>query len=116
MRSYWWPLLLVLVLTAASCAGMRSRTPDLPQEPSTLEVRNQNFLDMNVFAVRGSQRSRMGTVPGFSTRTFRIPAALVYPGAMLRFEFDPVGSRTRPITQELSVNPGTHYQITIPYR
>jgi multidrug efflux pump subunit AcrA (membrane-fusion protein) len=109
------PIVLLLALSVAACGGRRARGPAPPDPPrTTVRVQNQNFLDMNVYVLNGSQRVRLGTVSGVSTRVFTIPSNLVFGMASLRFMADPVGSSQAPISQEISVRAGDQVQLTIP--
>ena len=78
-----------------------------------VEVENQQFLDVTVFVLRGSQRIRLGTVPALTTRSFVIPENLVVNVKALRFLADPVGSNQRPVSQEISVMPGETVELVI---
>lgn len=84
------------------------------QQPTTLRVRNQNFLDMNIYVVRGGVRSRLGTATGNSTATFRIPTAFVQVLTVLRFQADPIGGRGAPVSEEVTVSPGDEVTLLIP--
>lgn len=108
-------LFLALALSAAACGGRRNQGPARPEPPrTTVRVQNQNFLDMNIYVLNGSQRVRLGTVSGVSTRVFTIPSNLVFGMASLRFQADPVGSNQQPISQEITVRAGDQVQLTIP--
>jgi hypothetical protein len=84
------------------------------ERPTTLKVRNQGFLDVNVYAVRGSQRVRLGTVTGNSVQVLRIPAFLLNGITPLRFVADPIGNQRTPTSDEIVVSPGDEVQIFIP--
>jgi len=99
----------------AACYG-RGRNAATPQEPASLRVRNQSFLDHNVYVLQGGSRARLGTVTGNSTRVLRIPPAFVQPGALLRFLADPIGSNATPVSDQILVSPGDEVQLTIPPR
>lgn len=108
-------LLLGLVLALSGCAGRKNRGPAAPDAArTTVRVENQNFLDMNVYVLNGTQRVRLGNVAGVSTRVFTIPANLVFGISVLRFQADPVGSSRAPISQEISVRSGDQVILTIP--
>lgn len=84
------------------------------QQATTVRVRNQNFLDMNIYVVRGGIRSRLGTATGNSTVTFRIPPSFVQVLTVLRFQADPIGGRGAPVTEEITVSPGDEVTLMIP--
>ena len=105
--------LLALFLAVACGPGSR-RAPGLEEPRTTVRVDNRNFLDMNVYVLRGSQRIRLGTVPGTSTRVLTIPSYLVFGSTSLRFLADPIGSRQQPISDELVVRPGDEVGMIIP--
>src|SRR3977135_2032185 len=91
--------LLGLALLSAGCHhGANAGSPD-PQAATTLKVRNQNFLDMDVFVLQQSQRIRLGMVGGLSTQVFTIPAYIVRSSPQLQFEFHPIGGRANPRTE-----------------
>lgn len=84
------------------------------EQPTTLRVRNQNFLDMNIYVLRGGVRSRLGTATGNSTATFRIPPSFVQVLTVLRFQADPIGGRSAPVSEEITVSPGDEVELLIP--
>jgi hypothetical protein len=105
--------LFVLALLSAACSQAgRSGSPE-PQAQTTVRVQNQNFLDMNVYVLQGGQRIRLGTVPGLSTQVLTIPAHIARSSA-LQFQVHPIGGRTNPRTETISVQPGDEVQLTIP--
>lgn len=109
--------LAVLTVLAAAPACARAPAADEGPPPRTetmLRVENQDFLDMNIYAIRSGQRVRLGSVPGLSTRVLSIPMSLVGGGASLRFLADPVGSARTPVSHEIFVQPGDVIELTIP--
>ena len=92
----------------------RKSGPPEPQAPTTLKVRNQNFLDTDVFVLREGQRIRLGMVAGLSSQAFTIPADIVRSSPQLRFELHPIGGRGNPRTETISVQPGDEVELTIP--
>lgn len=79
-----------------------------------VQVQNQGFSDMVIFAVSGAQRIRLGVVTGNSTQTFTIPRYLVRGAGPIRFLADPIGSNRAPVSEELTVQPGDIVTLTIP--
>ncbi len=107
-----FPLLLFTLAAAACHRG--AVAPINPQAEVAVSVDNQNFLDMNVFLIRGGQRIRLGTVPGLSSRILMVRPELVGYGTELRFELHPIGGRSNPISETITVRPGDVVQLTIP--
>jgi hypothetical protein len=105
--------LVVLCLLSAACHQGVNPGPPEPRTDTRLRVQNQNFQDMNVYVLAGSQRIRLGTVTGLSTQVFPIPPDLVR-GTLLRFEVHPIGGRDNPRSETISVQPGDEVQLTIP--
>jgi hypothetical protein len=97
------------------CYG-RGRNAPLPQEATTVRVRNQSFLDHNVFVLQSGSRARLGTVTGNSVAVLRIPASFVQPGVTLRFFADPIGGNATPVSDQLVVTPGDEVELIIPPR
>jgi hypothetical protein len=102
-------------LGPGACYG-RARGPAPAQEPTTVRVRNQSFLDHNIYVISGGARSRLGTVAGNNTAVLRIPPSFVQPGALLRFLADPIGSNVTPVSEQITVSPGDEVTLIIPPR
>ncbi len=108
-------LLLLPVLLLAGCAGTRSRgAADDGSLRTTVEVENRSWSAVNVYAVRGGQRVRLGTVQAVSTSVLTIPTAVVSGVTSLSFLIDPIGSNRTPITQEISVREGDQITLYVP--
>jgi hypothetical protein len=106
--------LLALALLSAACSHTaRSGTPE-PQAKTTVRVRNQNFLDMDVFVLQGGQRIRLGMVAGLSTQVFTLPDYVLRGSQQLQFELHPIGGRANPRSETISVQPGDEVELTIP--
>jgi hypothetical protein len=101
-----------MLLSACASGGKRSVSNDLESKSVSLTVTNQNWLDVNIFAVRGGSRYRLGAVGGNSSATLRIPA-----GAMVRGEVqlmaDPIGSNDVYVTDLISIAPDEQLQLTV---
>ena len=106
--------LLTLALLSAGCSHTaRSGTPE-PQAKTTVRVRNQNFLDMDVFVLQGGQRIRLGMVGGLSTQVFTLPDYVLRGSQQLQFELHPIGGRANPRSETISVQPGDEVELTVP--
>jgi hypothetical protein len=105
--------LLLLGASACKTFGHGSGQID-PNAPTVIQVDNQGFLDMNVFAVRSSQRVRLGIAPGNTKTSFRVPPGLISGLTSLRFIADPIGGTRASVSQEITVAPGDTVGLTIP--
>ncbi len=109
-------LLLLPVLLFAGCAGGRQGRAAEGDESirTTVRVENRSWSAVNVYAVRGGQRVRLGTVQAVSTQALNIPSAVVSGVTTLSFLIDPIGSNRTPITQEISVREGDQITLYVP--
>jgi hypothetical protein len=112
------PLLLLLGCAASREAtqpeGSAVASKEAPPPKTTVEVRNLQKVDVNLFVLRGASRVRLGTVPGMSTRSFIIPPHLVGEFDFIRFSTETIGSNGRSTSdQELPVRPGDELSLTI---
>jgi hypothetical protein len=97
-----------------ACAGRSSESDAKPTSPAVLQVENRGFADMVIYAISGSQRTRLGIATGNSTKTFTIPNTLFRGTGALRFLADPIGGDRTPISEEMAVQPGDILTLTIP--
>lgn len=102
------------ILAVTACSGF-SRGSASPQGGTTvLQVDNQGFLDMNVYALRSSQRVRLGSASGNTKTNLTIPSDLIFGLTPLRFVADPIGGNRASVSQEITVAPGDTVVMTIP--
>jgi hypothetical protein len=104
-------VLPLLLLAAPGCAPAGS----LSGAAEGVEVRatNRHRGDVNVFAVRASQRTRLGTVPSGQSRTFRV--ANVQPGTatQLTLHVEVIGSTESWDSQVVSIVPGHRIMLAL---
>jgi len=103
-----------MLVILAACAG---RSPDTGPEPAgeaMVQVENQGFSDMVIYAISGGQRVRLGLVTGNSTKRFTVPRYLTGGAGPIRFLADPIGGNRTPVSEEMSVQPGDLVTLTIP--
>ena len=107
--------LAALMLSVAGCNAFKhGYDPTAQTGPTTLEVDNQGFVDMNVYAVRNSQRLRLGLATGNHKTTLTIPPGLISGITTLRFIADPIGGTRPSVSEEISVRPGDTVGLLIP--
>ena len=101
-----------LMIGTAACSPHHRSAAVPPPEPVELTVNNSNYLDVDVFAVRGTSRGRVGSVTGLSTATFHVPVAYT-PDGNLQLLVDPIGSSSTYMTDKIAVGPGVHVELTV---
>jgi hypothetical protein len=107
---------LLLLLAAVSCSSVQTaEDPSKPPPPrTTVEVRNQKFIDFNMYVLNGTTRIRLGIVPGMTTRTFTIPPHLIPVHGPLRFQAHTIGSDDiQTSDEELMVHQGDALSLTL---
>ena len=100
-----------LLAACASCAkhGVSS---ELAAQPISVDVTNENWLDVDVFVVRGNSRYRLGTVGGNGSATLNIPASVTVHGEF-QLMADPIGSKDIYVTDRITVTPDQMVQLTL---
>jgi len=105
-------ILMLAILTA--CAGRSQDTGPEPASSAMVQVENQGFTDMVIYAISSGQRIRLGLATGNTTKTFTVPRYLTGGAGPIRFLADPIGGNRTPISEEMSVQPGDLVTLTIP--
>lgn len=103
-------------VAATVLGGCSKKAPDQPvpvNTPTVLQVENDNFSDMRIYVIRGSQRTRLGIATGKSKTSFTIPASVAFGITTLRFEAVPIGGRVATFSEEITVNQGDTLTIQI---
>ncbi len=107
-------VLLGLTVAPGACSGRRAANTDAAaQDQTILVVRNDSFLDHNIYLLQGSQRVRMGTARGLATTRFTIPRQYVFGVSSLQFLADPIGSNVSPISERINVMAGDEVHLVI---
>lgn len=102
------------MLTASACASNRDprgvtwvATPSAP----TVTVRNDNWLDVALYVLRGGARVRLGTVRSTATESFRLPPeASDLPVQVIA---DPIGSTAIYQTDPVVLGPGQRLELRV---
>jgi hypothetical protein len=107
--------LSLLALAGVSCSTLhRGSQNDTDRGPTIVQVDNQGFLDMTVYASRSGQRQRLGIAPGNTKANLQVPQILMSGLTPLRFIADPIGGNRASVSQEITVVPGDTVVLTIP--
>jgi hypothetical protein len=107
---------LALVLLAASaCVHQPQGDEEEPapkNDPIAVHVRNDNFLDMDVYAIVGGARRRLGMVSGNSAGDFSIDWDLSI-GQSISVIAVPIGGRGTASTGSLNIGFGQMIDFTV---
>lgn len=109
-------LATLAVATAPACARHSragNRAAPVSQEPVSLEVQNNHWLDVVLYVVHDGQRTRLGTATAARTTTFRLPSKLLGQLGEIRLIADPVGERGVLSSEAVVVKPGTRVVWTL---
>jgi hypothetical protein len=101
-------------LPVASACSHNTREAGGEVAPATaigLHVKNDNFLDMDVYAVSDGLATRLGTVTGNGSRNFVLDASLAVQD--FRIVATPIGGNGRASSGSVSVSPGQTIDFTI---
>jgi hypothetical protein len=107
---------LSLSLAVLALSACRTGSPyDMERRDATgatLVVEDQNFEDMDIYAVSGGLATRVGTVTGLSTQSFFLHQSLIN-GEVVRIIGTPIGGNGRASSGNLNVSPGSTIRFTI---
>ena len=99
-------------VSVAACSRTGQAAGDVaPATSIGLTVLNQNFLDMDVYAVSDGLATRLGTVNGNNTLSFSLNPSLA--SRDLRIIATPIGGNGRASTGEVVVSPGQTIEFRI---
>src|SRR5947209_8649084 len=107
LRSAALATVIAAVVVAAACSRF-NRPQDYDEEandPITVQVKNENFLDMNVYVVASGMSRRLGFVSGNNSATFSFPFSTARSGGVM-LTATPVGGGGQARTGSLNVGPG----------
>jgi hypothetical protein len=88
-----------------------SRSP--ADAPATVRVANYNWMDVNVYAVQGTMRQRLGTVTSMSSAVFRLPQRFLVSSENMRLMVDPIGSNEGYMTDGILVRGGQQISFNV---
>jgi hypothetical protein len=100
--------------TATACARTNQGEAAGTLAPANvvgLRVQNNNFLDVDVYAVSQGVPTRMGTVTGNSTKSFVVDGSLVTQD--FRVLAIPIGGSGQASTGAIIVSPGQTIEFTV---
>jgi hypothetical protein len=102
-------------LLIAGCSSTES-APVAPwaSGPATVvEVFNNNWLDINVYAVRSGTRMRLGTVRSMARNSFMLPEAALSGASSIRLMAAPIGTTRTHITEGILLQRGDRIEWSV---
>lgn len=112
------PLSILLVgLLAAASVGCGSKSepqtgPMSQVQDATVQVTNNNWLDMVVYATRNGTRVRLGMVTSMDQEVFSLPSNLIS-NTNVQLIASPIGANRSYSSEPLNVWPGQRVQFII---
>lgn len=111
-----WTLAALALVLGACGPGMQEQDagflPAPAAEGARLFVQNDYLGDMDVFAINGSIRTRIGAVPAGGSAQFRIPASLLV-RPEIQFQVDPVGPVAPFTYRPIALSPGNSVELAV---
>ena len=106
---------LAIVLLAACAKNYDETEPDQTNrfEPVVVEVENQNWNDVAIYAVVNGSRRRVGTVGAGNHATLKLDNGMMALPGTVQFLLDPLGSRASYRTGNIQVNFGQQIQLKV---
>jgi hypothetical protein len=115
LRAHTTVLALALLTLASACVrhpGTEDDQPTPKADPILVHVRNENFLDVNVFVVVSGVSRRLGTVTGNGSGDFSIDWGLGL-GQSITLTAVPIGGRGSANSGQLSIGLGQVIDFTV---
>ena len=107
---------IVVILTATlACGGKRAPEPSAVEAEgdALLTVRNDHWLDITIYAIRGGSRYRLGMVPGLKTETLHLKNSVLAGSGTLRFLLEPIGSTRTHLTESIPIGANASIELNI---
>lgn len=103
---------LTLTVLAGCSRNKMDTGEDLRPEPIPVHVKNENFLDMNVYVVISGVSRRLGMVTGNGAGDFKISWSAAY-GQSIVLRAVPIGGSGSVTSQGLTVGEGQEIEFKI---
>lgn len=106
------------MMMLGACAGVPNDTDPFAgasgEETVQVEVQNQNWSDMRIYARRdGGPRVRLGSVGSLSSERFRLPRSVMSGSARILLEADPIAGRGIYRTDPISLHGGETIRVNL---
>lgn len=103
----WFAVAAMLLATGACAANQKASRKTAPApESMPVEITNNNFADVVIYAEHLGARYRLGTVTGMSQRVLEVPRSVNATSDGISLVADPIGSSETYQTQNIVTGPG----------
>ena len=105
-----------LCAVMAGCGSSGQQSTDgmpAPYEAITVKVENNNWQDIDVYAVNGGQRVRLGSVSTARTGAFVLPSSIAL-SPDLRIRVHPLAAQRDYVSPRISPSPGDVVEVSVP--
>jgi len=107
-------LVLALAVASLGCrSGHAARNANDGPVRTTIDVQNEDFNDMTVYALVNGSRTRLGIAAGNKTTVLTVPDFLINGTTFMRFVADPIGGNRTPVSEEVDVSAGDQLVMVI---
>jgi hypothetical protein len=107
---------LAITLFAGACgtADTGPRSAPVPVTDQTVvRVTNNNWSDVRVYLVYGTQRIRLGTVTSMQAAVLRVPQTYTSTSRSVRLLIDPIAQRETYLSEPITLGPGQHVDFRV---
>lgn len=104
-----WSVFALCFLSMLALSACGKRVPGAAIPTVTLVVTNRGYFDVNIYVLRSpvTNGTRVGTVTGGSSMTFRVKETDLQQGSYMVLGVRPIAGRTSWTSQQLAVNIGS---------
>ena len=105
-----------MCVIAATCGYPSHYLDDQPSfgpSPVVVEVTNGHMQDIDLYAVNGGQRWRLGTITTGETERFRVPTAAAIAGNEFALQVHPIGGGRDFFTDRVLVSAGDRVRLNV---
>jgi hypothetical protein len=110
-------ILFLAVVSGTLLPGCRrdppgEMSPLLYDKPIAIHVRNENWLDIHVYAMSDTQSRSLGVVSTGTQQVFELPATLQH-RTDIRFRAEPIGSNDQFVSERFYIGSGDAVYFTV---
>lgn len=84
-----------------------------PENAAVVRVENNNWQDVDVYAIRNNQKVRLGMVTSMTASGFRLPSNLLTGSPNVQLYIHPIGSSGGYLSQAMLVGAGQTIELRV---